>query len=98
MKSKNYVDKIHLNERETKEKNIKDVLKDFFDYYHIDANLSEEDIIAAWREITGELINKLTTKIFVENNNLYVKLAKYTWSVVILIGIIFLILYFRYFH
>lgn len=33
-----------------------------------------------------------------ENNNLYVKLAKYTWSVVILIGIIFLILYFRYFH
>ena len=98
MKSKNYVDKIHLNVRETKEKNIKDVLKDFFDYYHIDANLSEEDIIAAWREITGELINKLTTKIFVENNNLYVKLAKYTWSVVILIGIIFLILYFRYFH
>lgn len=73
MKSKNYVDKIHLNVRETKEKNIKDVLKDFFDYYHIDANLSEEEIIAAWREITGELINKLTTKIFVENNNLYVK-------------------------
>lgn len=33
-----------------------------------------------------------------ENNNLYVKLAKYTWSVVILIGIIFLILYFRYFY
>lgn len=32
-----------------------------------------------------------------ENNNLYVKLAKYTWSVVVLIGIIFLILYFRYF-
>ena len=39
MKSKNYVDKIRFNVRETKEKNIKDVLKDFFSYHHIDANL-----------------------------------------------------------
>ena len=73
MKSKNYVDKIRFNVRETKEKNIKDVLKDFFSYHHIDANLEEDGIIAAWREITGELIYKLTSKIVVENNCLYVK-------------------------
>lgn len=73
MINKNFVDKIHHNVRETKEKNIKDVMKNFFSYYHIDANLDEDEIIAAWREITGELINKLTTKIFVENHCLYVK-------------------------
>ncbi|MCK9163016.1 MAG: DUF721 domain-containing protein [Bacteroidales bacterium] len=73
MKTRNYVDKITFNVRETKEKNISDVMKDFFSYYHIDANLNEGDIIATWRDITGELIYKLTTKINVENNCLYVK-------------------------
>ena len=73
MKSRNYVDKITFNVRETKEINIKDVMKDFFAYYHIDANLNDEDIIAAWREITGELINKLTSKIYVQSNCLYVQ-------------------------
>lgn len=73
MKYRNYVDKINRKARGTKEESIKDVLKDFFNYYHIDANLDEEDIILAWREITGELINKLTTKIYVQNNCLYVK-------------------------
>lgn len=53
MKSRNYVDKITYNVRETKEKNIKDVLKDFFAYYHIDANLNEDEIIAAWRRLLG---------------------------------------------
>jgi hypothetical protein len=73
MQNKNFGDKIYNKARYTKEKNIKDVLKDFLSYYHIDANLDEEDIIAAWKEVTGELIHKLTTKIYVQNNCLYVK-------------------------
>lgn len=69
----NNYNKIKHNVRCTKEGSIKDVMKELFSYYHIEANLDEEDIIAAWKEITGELINKLTTKIYVQNNCLYVK-------------------------
>lgn len=73
MKAKNYMDKIKFNVRETKEGNIQDLMKVFLKYYHIDVNLNEDDIIAAWREITGELIYKLTSKIYVQNNCLYIK-------------------------
>lgn len=73
MQNENYGVKPRNKARYTKEKNIKDVLKDFFSYYHINANLDEEDIILAWQEVTGELITKLTTKIYVQNNCLYVK-------------------------
>ncbi|MEA4966575.1 MAG: DUF721 domain-containing protein [Bacteroidaceae bacterium] len=73
MRNKNYVDKIKHNVRNTKEGSIKDVMQEFLSYYHIDANLNQEDIILVWREITGELIKKLTTKIDVQNNCLYVK-------------------------
>lgn len=67
-----YISKIYSKKRETKEQKIVDVLRDFLSYYHLDASVNEEDIINAWKEITGELIFKLTTKIYIENSCLYV--------------------------
>ncbi|MDR0971269.1 MAG: DUF721 domain-containing protein [Bacteroidales bacterium] len=58
-----------------KEKELKDVLKDVISLYHININLDQDEIISLWQDITGEIVQKLTKTIYVNNNCLYVEVS-----------------------
>lgn len=69
----NYLYKIHTKKRETNEMKISELLDFFLNYYNIPITIKEGDIIQAWRDITGAYIEKMTTKIYVQNSCLYVQ-------------------------
>ena len=57
---------------EAKELPLKSVLQAWFDKHGIPADFNAEEIIAAWEDLTGDLVRKLTKKIFVDKKTLYV--------------------------
>ena len=57
---------------EAKELPLKSLLQSWFDKHEIPADFNAAEVIAAWEELTGDLVKKLTKKIFVEKKTLYV--------------------------
>lgn len=57
---------------EAKELPLKNVLQSWFDEHEIPADFNAGEIIAAWEDLTGDLVKKLTKKVFIENKTLYV--------------------------
>ncbi len=57
---------------QAKELSIKNVMQSWFDSFGIAADFNAEEVIAIWEEITGDLVKKLTKKIYVEDKVLYV--------------------------
>ncbi len=65
-------DRRHRGPSEAKELPLKQILQSWFDDHDIAADFNEQEIINAWEECTGELIKKLTTKIYVKEKALFV--------------------------
>lgn len=57
---------------EASEASIKTVMARFFRSLNIDADFEQERVVKAWEEITGELIKKMTMKIYLKGGVLYV--------------------------
>ncbi len=57
---------------EAKEQPLKNVLQSWFDSRGIAADFNQEEVVAAWEELTGDLIRKLTKRAFVKDKVLYV--------------------------
>lgn len=60
---------------EAKELPLRTVLQSWFDNHEIAADFNERDIILVWEELTGELIKKLTRKIYVNDKVLFVEVS-----------------------
>lgn len=67
-----YISKMYSKKRDAKEVKISEVLSFFLNYYHIDSCVKEDEIIQAWKDITGEFIFKMTKKIYVQKSCLYI--------------------------
>lgn len=57
---------------EAKEQSVKNVLQSWFDSHDIVADFNQEEVVAAWEELTGTLIKKLTKRVYVKDKVLYV--------------------------
>ncbi|MEE0992060.1 MAG: DUF721 domain-containing protein [Bacteroidales bacterium] len=60
---------------EAKELPLQNILQSWFDNHEIAADFNEQDIINVWEELTGELIKKLTQKIYVKDKVLFVEVG-----------------------
>lgn len=60
---------------EAKELPLQRILQSWFDNHEIAADFNEQDIINVWEELTGELIKKLTQKIYVKDKVLFVEVG-----------------------
>lgn len=60
---------------EAKELPLQSILQSWFDNHEIVADFNEQDIINVWEELTGELIKKLTQKIYVKDKVLFVEVG-----------------------
>lgn len=76
----NYKSKDYINDSqkrrgpsEAKELPLRNVMQSWFDNHEIAADFNEQDIINAWEDLTGELIKKLTQKIYVKDKVLFVE-------------------------
>lgn len=67
-----YIEHKRRGRPEANEIPITDVLEVFCKRYHIDYNRYEGQVIELWKEYTGVIITKFTTKIYVFKNTLYV--------------------------
>ncbi|HOV12594.1 MAG TPA: DUF721 domain-containing protein [Bacteroidales bacterium] len=57
-----------------KEKPLKEVIRQFVEYYRLGKKLNEAALIENWEEIVGKMIAKHTTNLHVDKGVLYVTL------------------------
>jgi hypothetical protein len=67
-----YIEHKRRGKPEANEMPIKDFLVGFCNHHHIDYNPYETQVIELWKEYTGTIITKFTTKIYVYKDTLYV--------------------------
>lgn len=56
-------------------KPLQDYLKTVYRQLHIDDAVDGVEVVAAYRQVVGDLINKLTTSVRYDHHRLYVNLA-----------------------
>ena len=54
---------------------LKDVIRDMLETYHIDKKYDHKHLIASWERLMGKAIASRTTGLFVKNNVLFVRLS-----------------------
>ncbi len=55
------------------EKPLKDAIREFVEYYKLEKKLNEITLIEKWEEVTGKIIAKHTTNIFIDKRTLFVE-------------------------
>lgn len=58
--------------RNTNEQNIKDVIREMFQGSKTESKLKEADLIQKWPTVVGEHIAKQTSKLYINNQKLYI--------------------------
>ncbi|MCD6347157.1 MAG: DUF721 domain-containing protein [Bacteroidales bacterium] len=58
--------------RRTKTQNIADVIREVLKENHLDKGLREQELIRRWYEVTGKMISKSTTSIYIRDRKLIV--------------------------
>jgi len=53
---------------------INDIIRELFNSNGLNRKLEEAELMASWSNIMGENINKLTSRLYIRNNQLFVKL------------------------
>ena len=62
-------------ERQSEPKSLKSALSNMFDAYDIKRQLDETNITESWEELMGSTVSTRTTKLFVKDKKLFVRLS-----------------------
>ncbi|HOY32735.1 MAG TPA: DUF721 domain-containing protein [Bacteroidales bacterium] len=56
-----------------KEKPLKEILREFVEYYRLEKKLNQVTLIEKWEDVVGKIIARHTTNLHIDKNTLFVE-------------------------